>query len=76
MKIFSITINDDRFNIEAKEIFTAAKRAIDMYHERRRETLGMRQRIPKHIEMFICVKYDMDQAESQAQFELNQEQTK
>jgi len=56
MKIFEVKINEDSFQVKAKEIFTATKRAVDLYHDQRKK-LGRRKRIPKHIELFISVRH-------------------
>lgn len=58
MKIFEIKINEESFQVKAKEIFTASKRAIDLYHERRK-LLGRRKLIPKHIELLVNVRHEI-----------------
>jgi len=58
MKIFEVTINGEKFQVKGKEIFTASKRAIEIYHTKRKEQ-SRRTRIPKHIELFVSVKHDI-----------------
>jgi hypothetical protein len=55
VKVFNIKINEDVFQVKAKEIFTASKRALDLFHERRKQTVGKMRLIPKHIEMMVTV---------------------
>jgi hypothetical protein len=56
MNVYHVKINEETFQVEAKEIFTASLRAIDIYHEKRK-ALGKRNLSPKHVEMLIVPRH-------------------
>jgi hypothetical protein len=60
MKVFKVVINGETFKVLSKEIFTASKQAIDLYHKKRKDELGVRRRIPNHIDLQITSYCDAD----------------
>jgi hypothetical protein len=57
MKTFKVQCSGESFFVEARDIFTASKTAIDLYHEKRKRD-GMKTRIPARIDLAIYQYYN------------------
>jgi len=60
MKIFNVQVNDERFQIKARDIFAASRNALDVWHDNRLKEVGRRRMIPHHIEMSVTVHHTIE----------------